>query len=47
LVVSYRDPGVYKLAMQGAIRVFHMTKTFPADEKLSLPDQTLFAIGVR
>lgn len=36
---SYRDLDVYKMAMEGAVRIFELTKTFPSEEKFSLIDQ--------
>ncbi|HZM87492.1 MAG TPA: four helix bundle protein [Blastocatellia bacterium] len=36
---SYRDLRVYQTAMDAAMRVFEMTKTFPAEEKFSMVDQ--------
>jgi four helix bundle protein len=39
LVGTYRDLDVYKMALEGAIRVFELTKAFPPEEKYSLVDQ--------
>ena len=39
LIGSYRDLDVYKMAMEGAIRVFELTRNFPAEERFSLVDQ--------
>jgi four helix bundle protein len=39
LIGSYRDLDVYKMAMDGAIRIFELTKDFPAEERFSLVDQ--------
>lgn len=39
LVGSYRDLDVYKMAMEGAIRIFDLTKSFPVEERFSLVDQ--------
>jgi four helix bundle protein len=39
LIRSYRDLDVYKLAMDGAVRLFELTKSFPAEERFSLVDQ--------
>jgi four helix bundle protein len=39
LVGTYRDLDVYKMALEGAIRVFELTKAFPPEEKFSLVDQ--------
>jgi four helix bundle protein len=36
---SFRDLGVYKLALSEATRVFIVTKKFPAEERYSLTDQ--------
>jgi four helix bundle protein len=36
---SYRDLDVYKLAMDGAVRLFELTRSFPAEERFSLVDQ--------
>jgi four helix bundle protein len=35
----FRDLEVYQLAFQAAMRIFEITKDFPADEKYSLTDQ--------
>lgn len=34
-----RDLEVYKLAFDGAMKIFHITKAFPPEEKYSLTDQ--------
>jgi four helix bundle protein len=39
MVRTYRDLDVYKNAMELAMRVFHLTKNFPAEERYSLTDQ--------
>ena len=39
LVKVYQDLDVYKLAMDGAMLIFEMTRTFPPEEKYSLTDQ--------
>lgn len=39
LIKSYRDLDVYKMAMDEAIRIFELTKTFPMEERFSLVDQ--------
>lgn len=39
LIASYRDLDVYKMAMEGVIRIFELTTTFPPEEKFSLVDQ--------
>jgi four helix bundle protein len=36
---SYRDLEVYKMAMEGAVRIFELTKCFPPEERFSLVDQ--------
>ncbi len=38
-VRTYRDLDVYKNAMEPAMRVFELTKNFPAEERYSLTDQ--------
>ena len=38
-IKSYRDLRVYQAAMDAAMRIFEMTKTFPAEEKFSMVDQ--------
>lgn len=38
-IQSYRELDVYKLAMEGALRIFELTRRFPAEEKFSLVDQ--------
>lgn len=38
-VRTYLDLDVYKNAMELAMRVFELTKTFPAEERYSLTDQ--------
>lgn len=38
-IKSYRQLEVYRLAMEGAMRIFELTKRFPADERFSLVDQ--------
>jgi four helix bundle protein len=39
LIGSYRDLDVYKMAMEGAIRIFELTTNFPSEERFSLVDQ--------
>ena len=39
LISSYRDLDVYKMAMDGSIRLFQMTKLLPSEERFSLVDQ--------
>jgi four helix bundle protein len=36
---SYRELDVYQMAMNGAMRIFELTKGFPAEERFSLVDQ--------
>ena len=36
---SHRELQVYKLAFEAAMRIFELTKSFPAEEKYSLTDQ--------
>lgn len=36
---TYRDLDVYQMAMEGAMRIFEITKSFPPEEKYSLTDQ--------
>ena len=36
---SVRELEVYKMAFEAAMRIFHVTKTFPAEEWFSLTDQ--------
>jgi four helix bundle protein len=38
-MASFRDLIVYKKAFQLAMEIFHMTKSFPNEEKFSLIDQ--------
>ena len=38
-ISSYRDLDVYKMAMDGAMQIFELTKSFPPEEKYSLTDQ--------
>ncbi len=39
LVASYRDLDVYRMAMEYAVRIFELTKSFPVEERFSLVDQ--------
>lgn len=34
----FRDLDVYKKAFDAAMRIFHITKDFPIEERYSLPD---------
>ncbi len=36
---SYKDLRVYQQAMESAMRIFEITKTFPVEERYSLVDQ--------
>ena len=36
---SYKDLRVYQAAISAAMRIFELTKTFPAEEKFSMVDQ--------
>lgn len=36
---SFRELRVYQAAMEAAMEIFEMTKTFPADERFSMVDQ--------
>jgi len=36
---SYRELDVYKLAMEGAVHLFELTKSFRSGEKFSLVDR--------
>lgn len=38
-IKHYRDLSVYQNAMEAAMRVFELTKRFPAEERFSLTDQ--------
>jgi four helix bundle protein len=38
-ICSYRELDVYQMAMNGAMRIFELTKGFPAEERFSLVDQ--------
>ena len=38
-ILSHRDLEVYQLAMNGAMAVFALSKSFPEDERYSLTDQ--------
>jgi four helix bundle protein len=35
----FRELEVYRLALEGAMRIFQISKSFPAEEKYSLTDQ--------
>ena len=36
---SYKDLRVYQAAMDAAMRIFELTKTFPPEERFSMVDQ--------
>jgi four helix bundle protein len=36
---SYKELRVYQAAMEAAMRIFELTKSFPVEEKYSLTDQ--------
>ncbi|MBI4470919.1 MAG: four helix bundle protein [Acidobacteria bacterium] len=38
-ILSYKDLRVYRDAMDATMRIFHVTKSFPASERFSLVDQ--------
>ncbi len=38
-IISFRDLRVYQNAIDTAMRIFEITKTFPAEEKYSMVDQ--------
>ncbi len=38
-IIRHSDLRVYQLAFQSAMGVFHLSKSFPAEEKYSLTDQ--------
>ena len=38
-IKSFRDLRVYQNAMDAAMKIFELTKTFPAEEKFSMVDQ--------
>jgi len=38
-IKSYKELRVYQNAMETAMEIFHLTKTFPQEEKFSLTDQ--------
>ena len=38
-VKDYRELHIYQLAFESAMRIFHLTKAFPAEEKFALSDQ--------
>ena len=38
-IESVRELEAYKMAFEAAMRIFHVTKAFPAEERFSLTDQ--------
>jgi phage-related protein len=38
-IKSYKELRVYQAAMEAAMRIFELTKSFPTEEKYSLTDQ--------
>jgi len=47
-ISTYRDLDVYKMGMEGAMRIYVLSKKFPSDERYSLTDQIRRSkIGVR
>jgi four helix bundle protein len=38
-ISTYRDLDVYKMGMEGAMRIYVLSKKFPSDERYSLTDQ--------
>lgn len=38
-ITSYRELDVYKMAIDGAVRIFELTKALPVEERYSLVDQ--------
>jgi four helix bundle protein len=38
-IESYKDLRVYRMAFDGAMRIFELTKGFPSEERYSLVDQ--------
>jgi len=45
-IESVRELEAYKMAFDAAMRIFHRTKAFPAEERFSLTDQMRRAVGV-
>lgn len=39
IIKSYKELRVYQIAMEMTMEIFHLTKTFPQEEKFSLVDQ--------
>src|ERR1700730_14976603 len=38
-ISTYKELQVYQIAMESAMRIFELTKTFPAEERFSMVDQ--------
>jgi four helix bundle protein len=38
-IKHFRDLDVYQKAFESAMKIFHLTKSFPVEEKYSLTDQ--------
>jgi four helix bundle protein len=38
-ISTYKELQVYQIAMESAMRIFEVTKTFPAEERFSMVDQ--------
>lgn len=38
-ISTYRELQVYQIAMEAAMRIFELTKTFPVEERFSMVDQ--------
>jgi four helix bundle protein len=38
-IANFRELRVYQNAIEAAMKIFEITKTFPADEKFSMVDQ--------
>lgn len=38
-ILTYRDLDVYRMAIDGVMKVFELTNRFPSDERFSLTDQ--------
>ena len=39
VILDYRELEVYKLAFEGAMHIFELTRSFPREERYSLTDQ--------
>jgi len=38
-ISTYKELQVYQIAMESAMRIFDLTKTFPVEERFSMVDQ--------